>query len=192
MQFITQKYVDRVFASPRTASKNEEAIERLADYFLIIGHKEMILPEIQDVESDNSPPHQVSSTYTRPVCPFFLVNHFETFVVELKRYPLQDYPECPLATRVYDFVFPEPIEVREEGKGTEVRGFVLTDAQGTRQYGSALVFWERLSPVDIITMSEKVNDFRVKKFGVDPITEWPEQLYAPVAIAVISHWPFFS
>merc|ERR1719361_2262321 len=85
------------------------------------------------------------------------------------RYPATDYDSVPLPGRA----------------------FVLTDAEGNKMNGASIVFWERISPMDILSMSETLNQFR-KECGESEINSMPGAVYAPKAICLLSHWPFFN
>lgn len=97
----------------------------------------------------------------------------------------------PLPGRVFDFIFPEGVRISDSMRLPERRAFVLTDAEGAKMNGVSIVFWERISPMDILTMNETLNKFR-QELGEAPINTMPSQVYAPKAICLLSHWPFFN
>merc|ERR1712154_601183 len=62
---------------------------------------------------------------------------------------------------------------------------------GNKNYGVAIIFWERLSPMDILSMSETLNAFR-SECDCNEITTMPGAVYAPKALCILSHWPFYN
>eukprot|EP01084_Bolivina_argentea_P067916 123620_1 len=91
------------------------------------------------------------------------------------RYPLKDYESLPLPTHAFDFIYPESVKISDKIELPSQRAFVLPDAEGAKQYGVALIFWERISPMDILNMCETLNTFR-KTLNYNEITTMPKDL----------------
>eukprot|EP01084_Bolivina_argentea_P133541 235666_1 len=187
-EFIKKKYELKLYTKPQETNEKDESAKRLAHYFLIVSKDEMILPEAPP------PPNDTNTSNARKARRFVMPESI--FKVEFTksisyRYPKEDYKTVPLPARIFDFIFPESLCVSDEIHIPEQRAFVLTDAEGNKQYGVALVFWERISPMDILNMCETLNTFR-KEYEYNEVTNMPGAVYAPKAICLISHWPFFA
>merc|ERR1712176_1395351 len=141
---------------------------------MIVCKDDMILPDIPSKTATEKNGKKKSRNFVMPE---------SIFNVEFKkcvsyRYPENDYESIPLPARVFDFIFPAALKVSDEMSVPEERAFVLTDAEGNKNYGVSIVFWERISPMDILSMSETLNSFR-KECGVNEIKQMPGAVYAP-------------
>ena len=179
--FIKKKYVDREYTKPPKQSDKEEAAKRLIHYFLIISKTEMILDEIKTDDSDT----------TNIVLPETIFDvEFESDI--FYRFPEHDYPATEMPQGITNFIFPSPIKVSREFHEPEFRGAVFTDSKNNnRLYCCILVFWERVSQMDIFRMTETLNSYRNKCNHVS-ILSMPNTVYAPKAISFISNYPFFN
>ena len=186
-KFIKNKYELKLYTRPQETDEKEETAKRLAHYFMIVTKEDMILPD---------PPSKTENTKNGKKRSRNFVMPDSIFDVEFSkcvsyRYPENDYESIPLPARVFDFIFPASLKVSDEMSVPEQRAFVLTDAEGNKNYGVSIVFWERISPMDILNMSETLNLFR-KECGFNEITTMPGAVYAPKALCILSHWPFYN
>jgi len=186
-RFIKNKYELKMYIAPQATNDKEEAAKRLAHYFVIVCKNQMLLPEVPTKNGQEQQPQKKPLRFVMPESIFD--TEFDACITD--RYPKNDYPATPLPARVFDFIFPENIRIADKLHQPEKRAFVLTDAEGAKLYGVAVVFWERLSPMDILNMSETLNQFR-KQCDRGEITTMPGAVYAPKAICLLSNWPFFD
>ncbi|SPR01821.1 unnamed protein product (mitochondrion) [Plasmodiophora brassicae] len=168
--FIRRKYVDKAFTSSKSRTSSDERVAspvvarepamplRLVDYFLTV--------ERGSRTSDASGMHFLESTYDARLG---------------DRYPADDHADFPLqAESVCPFAFPDGLRLSLQQSPPSRVAFSLTSAQGVRQFVVGIMFWELLSPMEI------VGELR-------PGDEFPEQatsVYTPRCLLLISHWPF--
>ena len=177
-KFIKNKYELKLYIKPQKTNEREESAKRLAHYFMIVSKDKMILPDKKLISSGKA------------IMPETIFKcEFNTNITY--RYPERDYDNLPLPSRVFDFIFPQEIYVTDKMLSPEQRSFVLTDAEGNKQYGISIIFYERISPMDILNMCEYLNTFR-KELNYNEITTMPGAVYSPKAICLLSHWPFYK
>mmetsp|Transcript_38156 Transcript_38156/g.58195 ORF Transcript_38156/g.58195 Transcript_38156/m.58195 type:complete len:134 (-) Transcript_38156:3270-3671(-) len=97
----------------------------------------------------------------------------------LDRYPPQgeDRPYYPFPRNIYDFVFPSGIMLKFQEGFPEFFSFSLTCGEGTRVYGTCLIFDEEPS----MAMKKKLKRMYVKNSSKARILK---------SIGILSHYSF--
>ncbi len=91
------------------------------------------------------------------------------------------YDDAPVPDMAAPFIFPDGMHLSPKDVAPRNFSFVLTDEHRVKIFGAALVFYELLEPEDIDSLLGKRGEKN---------SSWM-LVYAPRAIAVIGHYPFF-
>lgn len=107
----------------------------------------------------------------------------------LDRFPATDHDDADFPSGCPMFVFPKDIQVRKiDGDDLPVpvlHHFALTEEDGSRVYGSALVFWEWVE-------TDEVRSFNVLLSAGDASPSVVSRFALPKCILLTTHWPFFN
>ena len=91
------------------------------------------------------------------------------------------YDDMEIPSHICNFAYPLGMTLSGMERHPYFFSFVFTDINGTRIYGSILHFFELLDTNSVRALTNKHKS----------LPKW-EVLYAPRAIAVISHYPFYN
>ena len=142
----------------------------------------MILDETQ-TNDDNT----TNKNITLPETTFDV----ESKVDILHGFTEQDYLMTEIPQRLTNFAFPSSIKVSSEFREPDFGGTLLADSYNNRHYCCVLIFWDKLSPIDILTMTETLNLYGIKcnRIAMSSISN---TVYASKQISFISNYPFFN
>jgi DENN (AEX-3) domain/uDENN domain len=152
--------------------------KRVADYFVVVGAGENLKLAIDH----ETPTKKFASDH----------NHvslsFQTDIID--RYPLEDRTDFPLPDGIQLFCLPNGLETCGPHPPT-FHSFVHTSEHGAHIMGCCLTIYEPL------TEQQKLSVQSYRKFpsssSDSPIeVESEEELFFPLCLCLISHWPFVS
>lgn len=144
-------------------------LTRLADYFVVATIDEADLKRALE----DSKRRTLNQTY-------------HGIVVD--RFPKADHKDAEYPRDLQLFCFPQGVSISMYIHKPLSFHFVLTEADGTRIYCCALIFYEELEEVyqDILHSPSRDSVMNAEEVG------GRHKLYAPKCICMTSHWPFYS
>eukprot|EP00474_Spongospora_subterranea_P010181 CRZ10639.1 hypothetical protein [Spongospora subterranea] len=183
--FIRQKYVDKAFVDSGVLKRTPRSRD---------------VPEIQHEAAESTMPSQLVDY----LVVFGRGTRLRNLTFEpklLDKIPATDYPDFPLQPEAVGiFAFPEDISLSTIQHPPSRVLFSLTSATGVRQYAVGVLFWELMTPMEIVEFeahSEKHQECahqhsRAVSSASSDVSGFPQSLYSPKCIIVLSHWPFFN
>ena len=141
---------------------------RFADFFINIGPKPLTEAELEAAKKDGKMPSHCEDILFKPT-------------IEGCFPRPNTYEDAPVPDMAAPFIFTDGMHLSPKDVPPKVFSFVLTDEHRVKIYGTALVFYELQEPhqIDALLGKEKEKS-----------QHWA-LVYAPKAIAVIGHYPFF-
>lgn len=165
--------------------------QRLVDYFVVAGvgatfekldvhHDVPLLPPPQLPPGSASPPLPQFSAVSPSVSPPRRDCWNTRFKgKDIIKVPHKDYSDAPVPANVWMFCFPNGIKLEKKPQRPKFSIFVLTNVDYTRCYAAALTAYR---PHDTHPpLPSELADSEIKS-----------KMYIPVAICILSHYPFFA
>lgn len=136
--------------------------DRIVDFFIVFG----VYPpnELKQVDFDTLSSDQIED----------LLASSDLFAGIVDRFPHEEYEDASVDDSWTNFAFPSGIMLSWDKRDPRFHFAVLTDAQGTKIYLSFLQFDQPMSQL------------------LETTCKHSKELFAPRAICLVSHFPFFS
>lgn len=148
---------------------------RVADYFVIVGTTDDLIPLAQQSE------HSHAGGAKR------LSMQFEPSITD--QYPLTERRGSPFPSGLPLFCFPDALEIYTESKSPSFFSFVQTSESGAHILGCCLVLYE---PITAAARESLVNIYGARGDTENMETARTARLVVPKCLCITSTWPFID
>jgi hypothetical protein len=111
----------------------------------------------------------------------------------LDRFPREDHKDAEFPRDMVMFCFPKGLGIQEDtGEDYLLHSFALTEEDGARVYGSALIFFEPVEAPMGANSFINAEPEQMDEEAVSPSHKAVVKYVMPKALCLTSHWPFYE